>query len=317
VSTLDQDWLAVDVGPLPAGPPRGAFALTCSGATAVNTASITETAGTTIATTSGIVTTGRQCTAAIVAGSDGYVVMQVPLEGMHFVSHRDLTRMVDLDKLGVDVYIHAGMPKPEQQSVARRYITRYAIDCGARKTWSQFSGTILNHVTDYLRRTILDDVIVDVALTDPRVDAFNEILGQKIAAAKYLIEEWATEKGANTAVVTRLADLVDAAAEDYPELEIPNRQALTSVFELLRSLKELRTPQFGVASNGGVWAEWRGVEQRATALEFLRDGTVNLAAFFPDPKNPLRSASLTANYSWRSLASFLSETRSLQWLFNK
>src|SRR5690606_31122182 len=98
----------------------------------------------------------------------------------------------------------------------------------------------------------------------------------------------------------RLLQLLDIAGDEYPETEIPGLQMLTSVLGFFRGRRDILPPLLTLTSTGNVWAQWTGSQNRMAALEFKRDGSVNLAAFFPDSDEPLRQASIASNMSWKA-----------------
>jgi hypothetical protein len=144
---------------------------------------------------------------------------------------------------------------------------------------------------------------------------FEEFVRSKVRAAHAAIDTWVSEKNADPALARRIADLVDMAAEEYPDTEIPSRHVLDNVFGFFRTGAALRRPLLALTSPGGVWAEWHVDETHTAALEFRRNGLVNLAAFYPDPNDPLAVAALTVSFGWKSAARHVHNNPALRWLF--
>jgi hypothetical protein len=148
----------------------------------------------------------------------------------------------------------------------------------------------------------------------PRLDPFMELLDDKVAEAKNLIAEWALAKGAESALVQRLSDLVNDARDESPETDVPSTQALTSVFSLFRTLPTLPKARLAVAGAAGIWAEWVKDQHHSLALQFLRNGSVNVAAFFLDPEDHMRAGSYASNFSWKKAAKALRTDDALNWV---
>lgn len=149
---------------------------------------------------------------------------------------------------------------------------------------------------------------------DTQVNPFDSVLNAKVETATGTIQHYVS-RGLASAIGQRLIALVDAAREEYPETDIPNQHVLESAIQFLRSRKNLQVPLFALTSVGGVWVEWRGAAGRAAALEFKRDGTVNLAAFYPDPEQPLQMSSRAMSMSWQSASREIRDNAELSWLF--
>lgn len=141
---------------------------------------------------------------------------------------------------------------------------------------------------------------------------FQDVVETKVHAAKITMQKHAGSK-VRAHLVRRLLELVDMAADEYPETDIPNQQTLDSVLSLFSMRRDVRDPMLGLTAAGSIWAEWRDGTQSA-AIEFLRNGSVNLVAFVPDPEEPLRPASIAANLSWRSAARELRANPALAWI---
>jgi hypothetical protein len=156
--------------------------------------------------------------------------------------------------------------------------------------------------------------LVVADLVRRRRDPFTEVLETKVREAHATIVEWQMRQHAQPALVQRLHELVASARDEYPETEIPNRRVLESALSFFRARRELQTPMFAVTSQGGVWAEWRGEQGRSAALEFVRNGSVNLAAFFPDPEQPLATGALSGVFTWKSAAKAVHSTETLRWM---
>jgi len=159
-------------------------------------------------------------------------------------------------------------------------------------------------------------LVLTTAECDQR-DPFIELRDTKVNAAKATIAFWALNREAGAALVRRLTELVDMACEEYPDTEIPGQQTLDSVFSFFRARKDVRDPTVTLTASGGVWLEWRPDPHHSAALEFRRNGLVNLAALFPDPDQPLVRGALTGNYSWKSAAREIRTNTALSWLLTE
>jgi hypothetical protein len=90
---------------------------------------------------------------------------------------------------------------------------------------------------------------------------------------------------------------------------------LESGLSFFRSRRDVTPPALALTSSGHLWAQWRRGTDYAAAIEFRRDGSANLAAFFPDPDEPMRPASIAGSYSWKAVSSEIRRNPALGWLF--
>jgi hypothetical protein len=201
-----------------------------------------------------------------------------------------------------------------------RALVMYAVDLGVRTMASNLSSSGCYAGLTYRRARRLDELTARRGLLyvsapyDTPLDPFEDVVNAKVQTAKATTQHYVS-RGLTPAIGQRLTTLIDAAREEYPETDIPNQSVLESALQFLRSRKDLQTPLFALTSVGGLWLEWRGAEGRAAALEFKRDGSVNLAAFYPDPEQPLQMSSRAISMSWQSASREIKSNKGLSWLF--
>ena len=142
-----------------------------------------------------------------------------------------------------------------------------------------------------------------------------EQLNTKVSRAKVLLELWARQGKVNTSIAVRIAELIEAASAEYPDIEIPTDEALLSALHFFQSFgrRRIRPASIGLAPKGGIWAEWSDAGRRA-AVEFKGDGSVNLAAIQPDADQPLRRSTFTTNCSWKAASREIGRGGRLGWL---
>lgn len=143
--------------------------------------------------------------------------------------------------------------------------------------------------------------------------AGNEWLSTKVATAKIAVRSWMSKAPAQReAIGERLLDLIDAAAEDHPEIEVPNQVVLGAVFKFFESEHGLSRPKLTLTPPGGVWAQWRQGDDRAVGLHFKADG-VNLIASVPRPGALFRTASFADSVNWQLALARLRDDRLFAW----
>ena len=156
--------------------------------------------------------------------------------------------------------------------------------------------------------------VVYVAFTSKKRSPFEELPDTRARRATALVEEWLAKRQVTASTAKRLLELINIAHEEYPETEIPSEESLLSTLRFFRGVRDhLRSPSITLTASSGVWIEWRSNAKRA-ALEFKRDGSVNLAAFYPDPDQPMMPASFAGHYSWKSVSQEIRQKRGLEWL---
>lgn len=144
---------------------------------------------------------------------------------------------------------------------------------------------------------------------------FDELRSAKLLAAQMAIADFTRQlQGIWPQLVARLTTIVEATAEEYPESDIPTPQTIRSCLQFFAARPDLRGPALTATPSGNIWAEWRGAEGRRAALEFLRNGSLNLIALYPDEQEPWRMASFAANVSRRDAAEQIQPQTRFAWL---
>jgi hypothetical protein len=144
---------------------------------------------------------------------------------------------------------------------------------------------------------------------------FDEVYASRLNAANsWLSRARATHQPrARREILDRLDDLLAETAQTGDE-DVPTRQSLDSAAEFFSSRSDLSQPMLSVTPNGNVWAEWAGANGRRVALEFLGNGSVNLAAIFPDSERMWRKDSFAANLSKAAASAQIRNNAELHWL---
>lgn len=141
---------------------------------------------------------------------------------------------------------------------------------------------------------------------------FEDILSSKLINAKMTLARHAPAED----VFRRMSELIDFAADEYPETDIPSARSLSAALTFLEDNNDLPSPLLGLTSPGNVWAEWIKEDGSSrVALEFRKNGSITLAATFPDTDEPLRQASdLSGNLGPSSVSEKLRATPSFSWI---
>ena len=85
----------------------------------------------------------------------------------------------------------------------------------------------------------------------------------------------------------RVADLVLAFADDYPEGRLSAR-ALDALIDFLETKLSPGYPDLTATPMGDFYAEWRRSDHRRLAIEFMSSGDARYLIFGPNPRHPQR-----------------------------
>lgn len=138
--------------------------------------------------------------------------------------------------------------------------------------------------------------------------AFEQVLATKIEEARALLRA-----KPRTPINARLMALIEEARGDYPLVEIPSVQSLGAAERFFTAHVGLRAPSLSLTSSGNVWAQWNH-DNRVAAIEFLRNGTANIASRYPAPDEQWRRLSLASNSTIPLLGQWISEGGLLGWV---
>lgn len=161
----------------------------------------------------------------------------------------------------------------------------------------------------------IDDASIDWAVAGLRESSpFDELFVTRIDEAEYTLASESSRQNLIPNLVVRLEDLIAAAKEEYPETKIPTPQSISSALTFFASNPQLREPTLSLTPGGNVWAEWRIGANRSAAIEFLRNGSLIIAAIYPDPVETWRRTSLAGNFSFRDVRTLMRRGGVLAWI---
>lgn len=85
----------------------------------------------------------------------------------------------------------------------------------------------------------------------------------------------------NVRLSSRLEQLTDLAAEDWPAVEIPSEESIRSLARMLSRLGDAAMPSVTLTNGGQLWAEWTSASGKV-ALIVGSEGAPAIAALLPD-----------------------------------
>jgi hypothetical protein len=114
-------------------------------------------------------------------------------------------------------------------------------------------------------------------------------------------------------LANRLAFLLEAAREEYPD-EVPiSPESLRSFISFLQSRTDLKYPDVILCPSKNIRAQWRAASNRHFAVEFLATGDAQFVVFSPDPNHPESTIRLAGLVSIDSLMETIRPHGVLSW----
>jgi hypothetical protein len=156
--------------------------------------------------------------------------------------------------------------------------------------------------------------LCDFALDD-LFSPFDELREDRVRLAKDVLRHATRERFAIPTIVQKLDALIDDAQEEFPETQIPSAQSIVSTLAFFMDHRNLQIAALSLTPSGNPWAEWHGDAERSAAIEFLPNGSIGLAAMFPDADEPWRRTSIAGNFGRREAGSLLHQFGSLHWIY--
>jgi len=112
-----------------------------------------------------------------------------------------------------------------------------------------------------------------------------------------------------------LIRLIDQAALEYPDTEIPIPAAITAFAEVMMQIRNWRTPSIGISSKGAIWCEWSSGAARAS-LSVWGNGQVSFGMIAPDPDKPWRKTHSNRSGSIRTVLNGIIADQESKWLLH-
>lgn len=145
------------------------------------------------------------------------------------------------------------------------------------------------------------------------VSPFDELLSTRLAAVQHSLH-FLDRRSLDKAIGDQLLSLFNEAQEEYPETSIPSPQTMISALTFFSKNRALRPPTLSLTPAGNVWAEWRRGRTHTAAFQFLRNGSINLAAIFSHPVETWREISVAGNFTDLQIAQLTGPSGLLSWL---
>lgn len=110
----------------------------------------------------------------------------------------------------------------------------------------------------------------------------------KVRYAKAVTQQLRNVNDRFTPHASRILDLVDAAAEEYPETDIPSPATITAFSQVLSRMPDMRPPELSLLSSGALWLSWRDAAYGSGGMAIFQDCTASFAMLLLNPQRPNR-----------------------------